>query len=81
VLAGEFDQNRGGAVFDVDQHPVSELDTDSTHDRSAKQSARELRWRNRQLEMENDVLERAAAYFARENVLPSNVPTGPRVGR
>ena len=30
----------------------------------------ELRRRNRQLEMENDVLKRAAAYFARENVLP-----------
>lgn len=30
----------------------------------------ELRRRNRQLELENDVLKRAAAYFARENILP-----------
>ena len=35
-----------------------------------KKELAELRRRNRQLEMENDVLKRAAAYFARENILP-----------
>jgi transposase-like protein len=37
---------------------------------SEKKGLAELRRRNRQLELENDILKRAAAYFARENVLP-----------
>ena len=35
-----------------------------------KKEIAELRRKNRQLEMENDILKRAAAYFAWESVLP-----------
>jgi transposase-like protein len=35
-----------------------------------KKEITELRRKNRQLEMENDILKRAAAYFAQESVLP-----------
>jgi transposase len=35
-----------------------------------KKELAELRRKNRQLEMENEMLKRAAAYFARESLLP-----------
>jgi transposase-like protein len=35
-----------------------------------KRELAELRRQIRQLEMENEILKRAAAYFAKENVLP-----------
>jgi len=54
---------------------IAQADTDDNGSATRLTSAEkkelaELRRRTRQLEMENDILKRAAAYFARENVLP-----------
>jgi transposase len=54
---------------------MHQADTDENGggDRLSSSDKKELadhRRRNRLLELENDILKRAAAYFARENVLP-----------
>ncbi len=54
------------AQADADEHPggSSRLTSDE------KRELVELRREKRRLEVENEILKRAAAYFARENILP-----------
>ena len=52
------------AQADVDDGHAEGLSTDE------RKELVELRRKNRVLEMENEILKRASAYFARENVLP-----------
>lgn len=51
--------------------------SDTLLTRKAKKELVELRRDKRRLEMEVDILKRAAAYFARENVLPHWRSAGP----
>ena len=54
----------------IAQAEADERGSDTRLTSAEKKELAELRKRNRQLEMENDILKRAAAYFARDNVLP-----------
>lgn len=49
--------------------------------RDKRSELAELCREKRRLELENEILKRAAAYFARENVLPNDLPGGAGVGR
>ena len=51
--------------------------SDSRLTSADKKELAQLRRDKRRLEMENEILKRAAAYFARENVLQTSVSTGP----
>lgn len=53
------------AKADTEDDPASPALTSAE-----KKELAELRRRAKQLELENEILKRAAAYFARENVLP-----------
>jgi transposase len=52
------------------QADADDGNTDSRLANSDQRELAELRKQNRRLEVENEILKRAAAYFARENVLP-----------
>ena len=52
------------------QADADDGNTDSRLTSEEKRELAELRKQNRRLEVENEILKRAAAYFARENVLP-----------
>ena len=54
----------------IAQADADDKGSDSRLSSAEKKELSELRRRNRQLEMENEILKRAAAYFARENILP-----------
>jgi transposase-like protein len=53
------------------QVDVDESGSDTKLTSKEKKELTELRRQMRRLEMENEILKRAAAYFARENVLPN----------
>jgi len=52
------------------QADVDDSGSDARLTSTEKKELAQLRRANRMLELENEILKRAAAYFARENVLP-----------
>jgi transposase-like protein len=59
---------------EIDTSEQSDLRTDE------RRELTELRRAKRRLELENEILKRAAAYFARENVLHNDLPGGAETG-
>ena len=54
----------------MNQAAVDETGSGEKLTSAEKKELTELRRKYRQLEVENEILKRAAAYFARENILP-----------
>lgn len=55
----------------MSQADADENGSDSRPTSAEKRELTQLRRDKRRLEMENEILKRAAAYFARENILPN----------
>lgn len=55
----------------MSQVDADENGSDSRPTSAEKRELTQLRRDKRRLEMENEILKRAAAYFARENILPN----------
>jgi transposase len=55
----------------LEQANTDENGSDARLTSAEKRELAQLRREKRRLEMENEILKRAAAYFARENVLPN----------
>lgn len=55
----------------MDQADADENGSDSRLTSAEKRELSQLRRDKRRLEMENEILKRAAAFFAKENVLPN----------
>lgn len=55
----------------LEQATIEENGSESQLMSAEKRELAQLRREKRRLEMENEILKRAAAYFARENVLPN----------
>lgn len=70
VLAKELQISESCLRNWIAQADTDERGSDARLTSAEKKELAELRRRNRQLETENEILKRAAAYFARENVLP-----------
>ena len=70
VLAKELQISESCLRNWMAQAAADENGSDSGLTTAEKKELAGLRRRNRQLEMENEILKRAAAYFARENMLP-----------
>ena len=70
VLAKELHISESCLRNWIAQADADENGSDSRLTSAEKKELAELRRRNRQLETEIEILKRAAAYFARENVLP-----------
>lgn len=58
----------------VDQADIDDNGSDSRLTSAEKRELAQLRWDKRRLQVENEILKSAVAYYARENVLGESAP-------